>query len=505
MARGQAEGHGAAWLVASLLLVFLGLSWVWQDIGFYDETIYLASGASVTPAAFWHGLETGPLYGVWYHLLGLVCPDPVWRYFLSWGLLVSLLVLLPVLARAPSAWLYALVLLALPVFRIWPYVSLFAGLWLVLGLLWLRRRQLTPGGAAVLALAVSAVAAFARSEHVYGVFSACRALLVLALSGRTGLGRRALAALLVLALALTAGLACIQRASDSGRSGVAFAQHYNLRAAEQGLIADDPWTSDYALRVFHVDAGHNAATTTLPLGAYAKADPARFLGHVMTNLRDPRTLVLTLLVLALSLWPWLRRGREQQAAGLYVLLVSLPPLAASLLIYPRYHYAVTILPVLVLHAVALLRCERWLPARHVRWLAALALLPMLVFALAPDLLAQRSLPSRPGLTAISCLRTLETERAGQGGLMLDPIGFPATYLRQPWRRVGAQDFSGWPDFTRWLDTARPDWVLVTPGLAGHFGQSPAALDTRLTVTAGYLPRHCPAPSGLTVYVRGGNR
>lgn len=499
---GQGAGGRGSVVVLVLLGLFLALAWCWQDIGFHDETIYLASARQVSLHQLWQGLETAPLYGYWYQLLALICPDPEWRYFLSWGLLVSLLMTLPLALRVPGAWVYALALVCLPVFRIWPYVSLFAALLLLIGLLVVRLRRLSVGWAIASAFTACFVAAFARSEYVYGVFCALLLFALLAPTRMAGLSRRSGWLLTLFMLVLTGLLVVIQQQSDSGRSGVAFAQHYNLRAAEQGLLgADNPWTSDYALKAFHIDPGHNAASTQAPLGAFLRADPARFFAHVLANVKDPRTLGLGLTVLLLTFWPWLRRDTALRPVAAYALLVSLPTLAASVLIYPRYHYAVTILPVLLLYAVELLRCERWLKLSHARWLLPLALLPMLVFALAPDLLARRAIPSRPGLTTIACLQTLERERVAGPGLMFDSVGHPMTYLQDDWRRVGEQDIEGWDAFLRWLATARPDWVLVTPTLAAHFQRTPAELAAGLTVTAGYRPHHCPAPAELTVYIR----
>ncbi len=495
------SGQGAL-VVLILLTCFLALAWCWQDIGFHDETIYLASARQVSVSQLLYGLETAPLYGYWYQLLTLICPDPEWRYFLSWGVLVSLLMTLPLISRIPGAWLYALALVSLPVFRIWPYVSLFAALLLLIGLLVLRRRRGALGMAIACAFLACFVTAFARSEYVYGVFCALLLFALIAPTRLAGLSRRGGWLLALAMLSLSALLTVIQQQSDSGRSGVAFAQHYNLRAAEQGLLgADNPWTSDYALRAFGIDPGHNAASTRAPLGAFLRADPSRFVSHVLTNVQDPRTLALALTVLLLTLWPWLRRDPDLRPASAYVLLVSLPTLAASVLIYPRYHYAVTILPVLLLYVVELLRCERWLKLSHARWLLPLALLPMLVFALAPDLLARREIPSRPGLTTIACLQTLARERDAVPGLMFDSVGHPATYLPHGWRRVGEQDIEGWEAFQRWLRVARPDWVLVTPTLAAHFQRTPAELAAALTAAAGYRPHYCPAPAELTVYIR----
>lgn len=495
-------GRAEVALVVAVLALTLLLALLWQDIGFYDETIYLAQLTMVTPEWLLSGLEKAPLYAWWYKLLSGLCPDPVQLYFLSWGLLVGLLLTLPLLFRLPGAWLYALALACLPIFRIWPYVSLPVAVILLVGLLLVLQRRLSPAAAIAMALLACFIAAHVRSEYVYGVFCAFAAFAVATLCGWHQQGRAGRLLLLLLLLGVTVWMAQVQRLSDTGRSGVAFAQHVNLRASERGELAANPWTSDHALREFGLGAGQNAANTSAGLGDFLRADPQRFARHLLLNLLDPRTWLLTVAVLLLVLWPWLRQGRaELRPASVYVGLVSLPTLAATLLIYPRLHYAVSILPVLVVLALVLLRPQRLLKPAHAPWLLLAAVPVMLVIAVGPrELLAGRWLAERPGLATVSCLRALEQDMAPGPRLMLDALGYPQTYLAGDWRWEADFSLQDRHALQAWLLAQRPDWVVSAPQQAQRLLLTPESLTTFMA-GQGYRAHVCPAPSVVTVYVR----
>lgn len=489
-------------IVLIVLLMSLGFAWLWQDIGFFDETIYLAQAAMLSPEWLLNGLEKAPLYAGWYKLLSWFCPDPLQRYFLSWALLVGVTLLLPLLFRLQGAWLYALALACLPIFRIWPYVSLPVAIILLIGLLLVLRHRLSSRAAITMVLMACVLAAYVRSEYAYGVFCACGAYAVsLIFTGnRTGRARQLL--LLTLLLGVSIGMAHVQRLSDTGRSGVAFAQHVNLRAFERGELAANPWTSDHALREFGLGAGQNAATVSSGLGSFLRADPQRFAHHLLLNLLDPRAWLLTATVLLLTLWPWLRPGhRELRSASLYVGLASLPTLAATVLIYPRLHYAVSVLPMLVVMAILLLRPQRLFKLAHAPWLL-LAIAPvMLMIAVGPRWLTTGQWQvQRPGIVTVQCMRSLERGMTTGPKRMLDALGYSQTYLAGEWRwqsDLGLQDRVA---LDQWLHAERPEWVVSTPSLSQRLGFTPAEFLAFMSAR-GYRAQACPAPSEATVHVR----
>jgi hypothetical protein len=78
-----------------------------------DLLWYMQPASAVMPSSFFLNHYWSPLYCFWLQVLAVVCPNPVWRYFVSWGvmamialpsLLVFLVQLLPRgLAEPPLA------------------------------------------------------------------------------------------------------------------------------------------------------------------------------------------------------------------------------------------------------------------------------------------------------------------------------------------------------------------------------------------------------------------
>src|ERR1019366_6842005 len=65
----------------SIVVAYFYLSTFWQDISFWDESIfYLHGSRSFSFASFLFGAEYGPLYLAWYKTLGFFAEDPVLLY-----------------------------------------------------------------------------------------------------------------------------------------------------------------------------------------------------------------------------------------------------------------------------------------------------------------------------------------------------------------------------------------------------------------------------------------
>jgi hypothetical protein len=124
--------------------------------------------------------------------------------------------------------------------------------------------------------------------------------------------------------------------AQHNRSGIAFAQHYSVRASERGLVpkGDAAWNSDYTERTFGIDTSHDATHVTASIGDFARAKPRLFLRHILTNLCDSRTVLFLPLVLAVGLWPWFRKDlRPLRAASAFFLVICVPPLADIVVIH----------------------------------------------------------------------------------------------------------------------------------------------------------------------------
>ena len=95
-------------------------------ISFRDDTDYLRSGALVNRLSFLYAQEWTPLYALWFKVLAVFWANPVWRYFLSWRLIVTFISLVPAWMKIPAAWAYDLLVLCFRFLTVSLYVSLFA-------------------------------------------------------------------------------------------------------------------------------------------------------------------------------------------------------------------------------------------------------------------------------------------------------------------------------------------------------------------------------------------
>ena len=108
------------------------------DITFADETYYLRNGLNIEKNGL-PGSSQAPLYSLWYYFLSTFESNPINLYYLNYKLMVFL----------PSFCLYLFLRLAkvnnyisiifstlilIVTYRIWPFVSLFALIFIILGI-----------------------------------------------------------------------------------------------------------------------------------------------------------------------------------------------------------------------------------------------------------------------------------------------------------------------------------------------------------------------------------
>ena len=483
-------------------------------ISFRDDTDYLRSGLLVHPFSFLSMQEWTPLYALWFKLLALFCPNPVWRYFLSWGLLASLIALLPAWMKVPGAWAYTFLILCFPFLTVSPYVSLFAAAILLLGLCMVLRRRPSISGALAAACGVCFVVGFCRPEFDYGVFlAAIGTVVALALEylrgrraglGKAGVrGRRSAIAKGLAVVCLAAMMSWVIGHAEHNRSGIAFAQHYSVRASERGLVpkGDAAWNSDYTERTFGIDTTHDATHGTASIGDFARARPGLFLRHILSNLSDRRTVVFLPLVLAVGLLPWLRKDlRSLRGASAFFLCISVPVLADIVVIYPRDHYAILLVPALILLAVQLAAI---LPEKPpFPWVLALGFAMIWYFTL------HRQHPTMPGSTLtleqqnlrrVECAREVDRAAVSAQQTIFDAAQIPAIYLVHPRTSSVPADFRGWPEFKAWAALSRPAWISVDEELAMEYHVTPMQIDQFLQEDMRYEEHLCPAEAQLTIY------
>lgn len=491
------------WLVPlGFVAFYLLLARGWIGLSFWDDSIYFWQAPRIHLRDLIFRYDTAPLYSLWLKLLHHAVHDPVRWYMTSWALLVVAISCIALVFRLRLAWAYTLLLLLAPFFEVVVYVSHFAAFFLACGAAAVLRFRLSSARAAVVATIACLPAAFGRPEFAYGVvLSATVALVAIVLEPRRERPVRQLGmGLLVVALAAFMFLCVKQTASK--RSGFAFSQHMSMRAGRKGIIpATGSWNSQYAMRLFHIEPTAIPHVPNGSIGDFFRANPRLFLRNTMENLREPRTLAALAVFLAVALGAWFRRGRQDlRPAVLYLVLVGFPVLAAIVLIYPRPHYLMSVLPSVLLVAVALLP-ERtaWVE----RW-------PWLLFAGGVALIALKvhvrhshppafNTASQENTALVRCLRSVEQQSPVGSGALLDLAtnAFTNVYFREPPRRI-EETPADWASYQRLVETVRPTWIvqLENPGLPGA---DAAAMTRFLVQQMGYSPHPCPGSDDDVIY------
>jgi hypothetical protein len=506
--------HAADWVIPLCLTAFfLYVSSRLMGISMADDSYYLQSGAGVSASTFLHFQSWGPLYSLWFKALHFVCPNPISRYFLSWGLLVTLIGLLPAWMKMPSAWLYSFLILIFPVLTVTPYVSHFAAVIVLFSTCVLLRQQRAYSTAAAAACLVSFILAFARPEFSYGVyFSAVATVLMLGLEALPANASTAAAPrrrpLRLIGLGLTvvtlsaAMIFITGQSRKTSRSGMAFAQHFNWRAMQRGLLAPGPdvWSSNYAERRFGIDAGHSAANGTATIADFFHANPRLFLDHISRNLIDPKTIVFLLFLAIVLTWPWLGNSVPTlRAISLFLLLLCLPPVAGILLIYPREHYPMIVLPALVLYTVQLLQVERW-RRPSTAWVLVVGCALIWLLNIGLDAHGVEVVQDdRSNLSRVRCLYAIDQSTSSANPAVFDAAGTLDVYFPHTRVSVYPAALPTWAQFQAWATHTQPAWISTDAALAKQYALTPNQLDDYLRNDLGYHPHPCPFAAQLTVY------
>lgn len=381
----------ALWLVDVVVLVLIG-GYVWlnsatrEDIKFWDESLYLERGQTLG-FSNQPGWEWNPLYSDIYWLLDSLGFDPInayfaGRYITAMLIVVAVYVSIRMFASRGVAATGALVMASLPVTYVWPGVASPAAACVLLAIAVAWRWRSLPGWVAATALLWFAAAV--RAEYVWAALAATvvfAVTLIVTASRRTIRARTALGLGIVLIgvpLVLSVGYGSPLELGK--RSWEAFSQHYEYRFAVEG---DDPWNID-ATKVEMDFPGIES------IPAAAIGNPTAFAGHVVQNITwAPVTLaghtagfggtsttqnlqglliagvwslsLLVLLIASRSRIPAVLRGLSSRivsrsSAGSVV--ITLLGIGASLIsvgvIYPRPHYLVVFVALLVTGSALLL-------------------------------------------------------------------------------------------------------------------------------------------------------
>lgn len=404
-------------LLGMLVLLAFKVDWgvhLMRDVSTPDEMFYMHCGLSYDyPTA-----QMSPLYCAWYSLLSLVVPDPIVLFFTSWFLLPLMLafavyLLARSLGGAPLfAFLAAAIILLSRIPDVGPRPVHFAMTLVLIGLAIAFTFRSAAARLTVATLAVG-LAAYVRPE-ITVAFLGLAAMLLAVLGWEAWQRPRSIARPVGLCIL---GLLpfCLLAASfefplGGNRSGVAFSQHYSLSKFNAGLIDVETrpnWLGPYRSYQAIVEEDFGKPIVS-PREAWRIA-PAKVLAHfrrnaaamlpqsrgVMTSVSDAVSwgiwgflALLALVGLSRAVARLRQRPLPDLAsrAGLPLvigLVVIAPTVAACLVIYPREHYLVGLLAVLLAY-VASQTGSVSLPGGAAPRRSAVAAIAAVIILLAPN-------------------------------------------------------------------------------------------------------------------------
>lgn len=463
------------------------------DLGFDDECWILGEGLGL-PARPLPPSDYGPLYAVWYRVMGALAPDPVKLYSFNWVVLeLGLASLLYALSRRSGAPRLAAGLVTIAwslshAVMIWPFAVYFSTAILALGAL-AATSATRDGLAATTILSIAtAVASFVRPElAIPGIALVSIAVLWSVARATRERRPRALAPALVVALSVAGLVRIFGVPVGGGRGYFAFEQHYALNRVEAGHLRADPWSGYRPI----VEAAFPHARS---IGEAARENPGAFAWHVAQNASLlPKRLAwlfeidayVPLAVKLAITWGAgaalvlgalaIARRRRRLSPRLVAWLPTWIPvgasfLAAVLLIRPRDHYLVPFgffaLATLASACGALARRRRPAPLATLTGLAAavtlLMILPTYRRGALPSLMEARG---GPPPTDFDVRRTALALRAiGLRGerVILEPEWSRAIYAGVPVRRVEPSTKTG--PFFAFLRDHDVDLVIASPRL-----------------------------------------
>lgn len=463
------------------------------DLGFDDECWILDMGLGL-PTRPLPPPDYGPLYAVWYRVLGALEPDPVHLYTFNWVVLqLALPALLYALSRRSGAPRLAagLVTIAWTLTRavtIWPFNVYFSTAILAVGAVATTFTKDRLVALTMLAI-TTAVASFARPELAIPGMALVAAAILWSLARALGSRRpRALGAAVGIVATIAVLVAIFGSPIGGGRSYFAFQQHYAWHRVEAEKLDVDPMTAYQPI----VTASFPHATS---IAGAALENPSAFAWHVGYNARllfDRLTwfwevaghvplfvkVVLTPAagaVLVLGAFALARR-RGRISPRLAAWLPIWIPLGASfaaavLIIHPRDHYLVPFTFFLIATFASACGGLSWPPSRFAPLLgpaglaaaiALLALLPTYRRGALPSLAEARGAPPPTdwdGRRSVEALRALglRGER-----VILEPEFSRAAFARIPFRWVhkGQKD----RPFFEHLEQHAIDVVIASPSL-----------------------------------------
>lgn len=365
------------------------------DIGLYDESNYLHSGIEIAQGKLPEA-SGAPLYAFWYFGLNLLSGGPVSAYYLNYAILSAAITALIYLflrvyriGKASSLAWSMVFMVSYANIPVWPKVSNLALIFILFAAIASALFK-SVGQRISIAIITTAIITYLRPEFAFGWIAAFLSgiyYLTQCLLKSTRIPKGDLYIFLV-SVALSLGLlASFGNPLQGSRSFIAFGQHYSLHYVRWNNLEINPWTNWNEI----VAKSFGDANS---IGSALRANPVAFFGHLVSNFTMfPRELgklfipwlaiaikgnILALKGVSIRLvgfasigaililyliggWRFKPSSFKQGLVRIYkdissrmeallflVLFVLSIPLGISLLIYPRSHYLIMLLPVVLL-------------------------------------------------------------------------------------------------------------------------------------------------------------
>lgn len=327
------------------------------DIGLWDETNYLNWGLNIRN----NGLplaSNGPLYSLWYYFLSNFESNPIELYFLNFKLMVFLpslsLYLFMRLAKINNyiSILTSTLMLVL-LHNIWPFVSLFALIFLILGIslsFVIKNKPILFCIFSIVLLIIS----FIRPEfYISFIISFLTSSYFVFFKYKCKRRIKLFFSFFLFSGIITILHLLIGNPLNSPRSKLAFEQHYSLNIIEKNKIEIDPWTNSKI--IIHKDFGE----INSPKEALFK-NPEKFFWHIKENLiKVPLIIgyknivlifiILIFLYLARKHLPFVKKFttsyltkvlRDNLISLSMISISVIPSILSIIVIYPRGHYLI---------------------------------------------------------------------------------------------------------------------------------------------------------------------
>ena len=371
------------------------------DIWFFDETLYMSNGISITgPNMSSH--EWGPLYSLYYRLLNIHISDPVDLYLLGGVILLAAcaLAIFSSLAILSRSIIFALLATAIFIrsnaLITWPRVSFAAIVILAVGLSLMSLLRSWFARSATLML-TSFLLTFIRPEfelafYIFLILTLTCAISEIHRAIRNGkyidifrsdvaIGVCAILTVLVLSVIWSFPLP-----RSGGRAFVAFSQHFSLRYVLESKSALDPWWN-------HREIVEPFFPGAKSIGEALRIAPATFAHFLLANALDLPARLYAYFRTALSIEEWRSLSERFMLAflvaglltsvtevfrnirhpgnhvsfgnrayitdGFFTLVLVVPPLLSCIVIYPRNHYIVLLFYLILVCCALSLRYLRW--------------------------------------------------------------------------------------------------------------------------------------------------